>query len=136
MELQSMYQIIDKENIDLLEYDLTNVKARIFQFEDKSYMIVLNSKKIENSIEEKEILAEELGHYYCNALYPITADKTIINKAENRAIKWSYSVLVPIDKLKAKIKENLDLYELAEYFDVRIEYMKQCLQFYKNKYEI
>ena len=136
MNLMSMYDLIKKENIDLMNFNLANAKARIIQFPDDTYTIVLNESKIENSLEKKEILAEELGHYYCNALYPIFSSTEVIRKAELRAQKWAYSVLVPLEKLLIKIKENLSLYELADYFEVEPEYMKNCIDFYESKYGI
>ena len=53
-----------------------------------------------------------------------------------RAKKWSFSVLVPLQKLKEKLIQGLNLYELADYFDVDYEYMKECINFYTEKYGI
>jgi hypothetical protein len=111
------------------------VKARIFEIEN-SYFIALDNSKIENSIEEKEILAEELGHYYCNALYYLDSDKILKDKCEYRALKWAYSVLVPLQKLKEKIMQGFNLYDLADYFNVDCEYMNDCIDFYTEKYGI
>lgn len=130
-----MYRIAENENIDIINYNWNNVKARIFEL-DSNYYIALNSKKINNSIEEKEILAEELGHYYCNALYYIDSDKVTKRKCELRAIKWAYSILVPFQKLKEKIIQGFNLYDLADYFDVDINYMNDCINFYTEKYGI
>jgi hypothetical protein len=130
-----MYRIAENENIDIINYNWNNVKARIFEL-DNSFYIALNSKKINNSIEEKEILAEELGHYYCNALYYIDSDKITKRKCELRAIKWAYSILVPFQKLKEKIIQGFNLYDLADYFDVDINYMNDCINFYTEKYGI
>ena len=104
MNVLDMYKIAENEKIDILDFNWTNTKARIFEI-DNSYYIGLDTKQIYNSIEEKEILAEELGHYYCNALYYIDSDKAFKDKCEYRARKWSYSVLVPFHKLKEKIIE-------------------------------
>lgn len=130
-----MYKIAEKENIDILDYNWNKVKARIFEL-DNNYYIALNSHTINNEIEEKEILAEELGHYYCNALYYINSDKVTKRKCELRAIKWAYSVLVPFQKLKEKIIQGFTLYDLADYFDVDINYMNDCINFYTDKYGI
>lgn len=94
MDLNSLYQVIDNENIDVDNIKWTNSKARIFQI-DNQYSIAVDYSKIDNSVEEKEIIAEELGHYYCNALYYLNSDKTLKDKCEYRAMKWAYSVLVP-----------------------------------------
>lgn len=135
MELLDMYRMAENEKIDVLNYKWTNTKARIFEI-DKKYYIALDNKQINNSIEEKELLAEELGHYYCGALYYINSDKALIDKCEHRAKKWAYSVLIPLKKLKEKITQGFDLHDLADYFNVDCKYMYDCINFYTEKYGI
>lgn len=135
MDTLNLYKIIDKEKIDVENYKWTNAKARIFEL-DNNYYIGIDYSKIDNSIEEKEVLAEELGHYYCNALYYIDSDNEFKSKCELRAKKWSFSVLVPLQKLKEKIAQGLNLYDLADYFDVDCNYMNDCINFYTEKYGV
>lgn len=135
MNILDMYKIAENENIDILNYKWTNTKARIFEI-NNNYYIALDNKQITNHIEEKEILAEELGHYYCNALYYLNSDNIQKKKCEYRAMKWAYSVLVPLSKLKEKIIQGFNLYDLAEYFDVDIKYMINCIDFYTEKYGV
>lgn len=59
MNTLDMYKIAENEKIDILNYNWTNTKARIFEIQNK-YYIALDNKQIKNNIEEKEILAEEL----------------------------------------------------------------------------
>lgn len=59
MNTLDMYKIAENEHIDILDYKWTNTKARIFEI-GNSYYIGLDNKQINNSIEEKQILAEEL----------------------------------------------------------------------------
>lgn len=59
MEVLDMYKIAENEKIDILNYKWNNVKARIFEI-DNGHYIALDNSQIENSTEEKEILAEEL----------------------------------------------------------------------------
>lgn len=135
MNTLDMYKIAENEKIDILNYNWTNTKARIFEI-NNSYYIGLDNSKINSSIEEKEILAEELGHYFCNALYYLNSDKVLKDKCENRAMKWAYSVLVPFQKLKEKIIQGFNLYDLADYFNVDIKYMINCIDFYTEKYGV
>ena len=135
MNTLDMYKIAENENIDILNYKWTNTKARIFEI-DNNYYIGLDDEQINNNIEEKEILAEELGHYYCNALYYLDSDKILRDKCEHRAMKWAYSVLVPFPKLKEKIIQGFNLYDLADYFNVDIKYMINCIDFYTEKYGV
>lgn len=64
MEVLDLYNLTEKEKIDIIDYKWSKAKARIFE-ENNEYSIGIDYRKIANSIEEKEILAEELGHYYC-----------------------------------------------------------------------
>lgn len=133
MNVLDIYKIAENEKIDILDYQWSNTKARIVEL-NNSYYIGLDTKRIDNSIEEKEILAEELGHYFCNALYFIDSDKILKRKCELRALKWAYSVLVPFNRLKEKISEGLNIYELSDFFEVDYDYMIDCINFYSNKY--
>lgn len=135
IDILDIYKIAEKEHIDILNWNWSNAKARIFEIDNK-YSITLNDKEINNSIEEKEILAEELAHYYCNALYYLNTDKVQKDKCEYRAMKWAYSILVPFQKLKEKIAQGLNLYDLADYFNVDYKYMNDCINFYTSKYGI
>ena len=101
MNTLDMYKIAENEKIDILNYNWTNTKARIFEI-DNNYYIALDSKQINNSIEEKEILAEELGHYYCNALYYLDSDKILKDKCEYRALKWGLFCSSSASKIKRK----------------------------------
>ena len=58
MELTKLYNIADKENIPIIPFKMKN-KAIICEI-DNSYYIGLNYECIDNSCEEKEVLAEEL----------------------------------------------------------------------------
>ena len=61
MDLIKLYDVIKKENIDIDTIKWTNAKARIFEI-DNNYSIAIDYSQIENSMEERQILAEELGH--------------------------------------------------------------------------
>lgn len=101
MNLYKLYDISDKENISVINFKMKN-KAIIAEI-DKRYCIGLNYSDIANSREEKEILAEELGHYYTGSLYSASMPFETISRCENRANKWAYSVLIPYEKLKSTI---------------------------------
>lgn len=58
MELNKLYDIANKENIPVIDFKMKN-KAIIGCIDD-NYTIGLNYSKIDNSSEEKTILAEEL----------------------------------------------------------------------------
>lgn len=80
-------------------------------------------------------LQRSCGHYYYDSTYsPYCKDLQLISKQERKARKWAYFTLVPFKILKEKISKGLDIYELADYFEVSIKYMNDCLKFYIEKY--
>lgn len=131
--LKKLYDISYNENINVINYNWKDKKARIIE-KGNTYYIGIDYSKVENSKEEREIMAEELGHYFCNALYPLLVSNVVMRKCELRATKWAYSILIPYDKLKNKIKEGLNIYELADEFDVDVKYMIDSINFYVSKY--
>ena len=98
MDTLNLYKIADNEKIDIENCKWTNAKARIFEL-DNSYYIGLDNSKLNNSIDEKQVLAEELGHYYYSAYYPLNSDKEFIDKQEYKALKWKSLICVPLKSI-------------------------------------
>lgn len=131
MELNKLYSIADKENISIINHRMKN-KAIICEI-DKEYYIGLNYSKFDNSREEKELLAEELGHYYCNALYDIDADEETIRKKEYRARKWAFTTLAPASSLLKLEEEGCQYsFQVAEELGVSEELVNTAYTYYKE----
>lgn len=131
MELDKLYDIADRENITIIDFKMKN-KAIIGKV-DKRYCIGLNYSKIDSSREEKELLAEELGHYYCNCFYNSSSSLSTIQQKEYRANKWKCLVLVSINELKDAFKKGFNsLYEIADYLNLSEETIQFAYNYYKE----
>ena len=97
MELKKLYDIAEREHIDVINFKMKN-KAIIGHYKENC-MIGLNYSKISSYTEEKCILAEELGHYYYSAYYTLNSDKKFIDKQEYRALKWKSLTCVPLKSI-------------------------------------
>lgn len=107
MNLDKLYDLAEKENIEIYDFYFDEDINGMYLNYDKLNAIALNYKIINNSLEEKCILSEELGHYYMDATYPSsTNDKILIDKQEYKAKKWSYYILIPFEKLKLAISKR------------------------------
>lgn len=101
MNLNKLYDIAENENIKIYDYCIDEDINGIFLNYDKLNAIALNC---DNSLQEKCVLSEELGHYYMDATYNYAnVDKITYDKQEYRAKKWSYYVLIPFDNLHRAI---------------------------------
>ena len=134
MNLDYIEDLIEREKINLIDTYLEDTDGAYINY-DKLNTIIYDSSKLETNNELKQILSEELGHYYYDATYKFNSDPVFINKQEYKAKKYAYNILIPFEKLKLAIKNGLNnIYSLAEYFDVTIDYMQNAIQFYINKY--
>lgn len=103
--LEYIEDLIERENINLIDTYIEGSAGAFINYE-KINAIIYDSSKIETSRHQKEVLAEELGHYYMDATYKFNSASTLISKQEYRAKKWSYNVLVPYEDLKLVIKKR------------------------------
>ena len=130
-DLTDLYNELEKYNIPVVKVDFQNKKAGIIT-NGKDTVIAVDYKKIENSKEEKMIIAEEKAHYETGALYLLNADKTTIDKMENKANKKVYNELVPFNKLKELCEKHLSVSELSDYFGIPIQDVLVAQFLYNN----
>lgn len=132
MELNKLYDIAEKENIKIYDWQIEDANG-IYMNYDKINAIGLNYDKFGTYIDEKCTLAEELGHYYCDATYSINDNLQNISKQEYKAKKWQFKTLIPINSLNNLLKKGYKYYyELAEELDVTEELVKMAYMYYKE----
>lgn len=133
MNLNNLYNLAEKEKIKVYDWHIENAYGAFINV-DKINAIVLNYDEIGTYIEEKETLAEELGHYYYDATYPLYCeDKQLISRQEYRAHKWKCTALVTKEALKKAKEKGLNTaYEIAEELCVREETVKYAYEFYEE----
>lgn len=134
MELNELYNIANKEKVPVIPFKMKN-KAIIGKV-GKKYCIGLNYSKIDNSREEKELLAEELGHYYYDAFYNTYSDITTMQQKEYKANKWKCTILVSVNDFKKAIKNGLyTLYDISQYLNLSEETVQFAYNYYReNQY--
>lgn len=106
MTLNKLYDLTEKEKIKVYDWHIEDCNGIYLNY-NKINAIALNYDELGTYVEEKCTLAEELGHYYMDATYPIFADKVLIDKQEYRAKKWSYNVLIPFEDLKLAVLKRI-----------------------------
>ena len=130
-DLNDLYNELEKYNIPVVKVDFQNKKAGIIT-NGQDTVIAVDYKKIENSKEEKMVIAEEKAHYETGALYLLNADKTTIDKMEYKANKKVYNELIPFPKLKEMCEKHLSVAELSDYFGIPIQAVLVAEFLYNN----
>ena len=119
-DLNDLYNELEQYNIPVVKVDFQNKKAGIIT-NGQDTVIAVDYKKIENSKEEKMVIAEEKAHYETGALYLLNADKTTIDKMDYKANKKVYNELIPYNELKEKCEQGLSIPELSDHFSIPIQ---------------
>lgn len=131
MKISKLYELAEKEKIDIFNYKMINNKARIIS--DTSNAIFMDYSQIDTSIEEKEILAEELGHYYHDSYYTINSSKKDVSRCEYRANKWKALTLCPLDSILNCFNSGIyNLYEVAEELEISPNTVEFAYNYYKD----
>lgn len=132
METLDLYKLAENEKINIYFYNFKDLNG-LFALGD----IYLN-KKILNTYKEKEVLAEELGHYFSGVLPtpPFSTEyyiKLIRSKNEFKAKKWLINQVIPFDTLKRFLKKNMNKYDIAEELNVSASLVEDAFYIYEDK---
>jgi Zn-dependent peptidase ImmA (M78 family) len=135
-KLNKLFKLCDAEGIKIefatLPYDLLGL-----YFEEKDYPPVISLHKCleKNNLKLLEVLGEELGHHYTtcgNHLgpYPIYRNRIILNKVEEKAMRWATNYLISKDELLSALNKNItSLYDLADELGVSYSLLEYRLEF-------
>lgn len=119
----------ERERVEVVEY--------LFQGRLKGlyYNRTIGIHRNATSVEKACILAEELGHYHTSVGDILDQDKLVNRKLENRARRWGYEKLVPLDKLISAYKAGIqNRHDLTEFLGVTEEFLLAVLRHYQEKY--
>ena len=130
MHIDKVYEIIQNNNIKIFHHGLAGVKSVTVETNNK-YGIFLNHREIENSDEEFLVATHEYGHCMTGSTHPPYSPLDIISKHEYRADRKAILDFLPIERIKAAIKEGCrSAYEFSVYLDVPEQFVIKAFQHY------
>lgn len=133
MELSKLYQIADKENIEVDCFDLKKRESLSMMDEDGFCYIAIDPYKLRSTKDERTKLAHELGHCITGSFYNIFATADLRNRHENRADKWAIARLIPYDDLVSAANSGYtERWELAEHFGVTEDFIRKAICYYTH----
>lgn len=129
--LRSLYEFAERNQIEISEFQMERSESLSMPLGD-IYCIAIDPTKLRSNVDRKVKVAHELGHCATNSFYNKYAACDIRGKHEERASRWAIKKLIPKDELiKAVSNGYIELWELAEFFDVTCEFMEKAIQYYK-----
>lgn len=122
----------------LIEGDNLNVIIKEFDLKTKDGLCYGNRIAINKSltnIKKGCVLAEEIGHYLLTVGDILNQSKLRNIKQEKLARNWSYEKMIPlISIINAYNYGVCNKFELAEYLNVTLEFLQECVEYYHCKY--
>lgn len=124
-----LYALADQLGIVVLSFPLSDCESISLESDD-NYYIGIDDKQLDSSKEERVHIAHELGHCvtgsFYNEYYPIDNQR----KCESTADRWAVKKLINKDEFEKQIKRGLEVWELAEYFNVTEDFIRKAYHLY------
>ena len=120
----------ESQNLIVKEKNLPGYNGRIY----KNRIAI--SKNL-NMSEKKSVLAEELGHHHTSVGNILNMEDLSNRKQERQARLWGYNKLIGLTGIVNAFESGCQsAYEAAEFLEVTVEYLQECIDFYRDKYGI
>ena len=127
--LQGLYETADGLGLQSCYFPMGQITA----ISTPDGFIGMDVDKLENTAEETVCLAHEMGHCLTGSFYTVESSLCQQRRCEERADRWAMGQLVPLEELKGLLKRGVTRPdELAEHFGVPEQFLRKCVQFYKE----
>lgn len=129
-----LYEIAAQSGTEILCCDLPQtVSVSAVSCAGTCY-IGIDPFRIETTAQERVHLAHELGHCETGSFYNVYSSLDVREKQEKRADLWAVRCLVPEEEfINVIVSGTVEIWELAEYFDVTEDFIRKAVEIYKIK---
>lgn len=130
-DLPTLYKYAEDEGIDVDLREMKRASSLSVPLPDGSCAIAIDPRVCTDA--EKTVrLAHELGHCEKGAFYNKWATCDVRMKHEVKADKWAIKMLIPEDELMNAIKSGMEIWDLAEMFNVTEDFIRKAVCLYTN----
>jgi hypothetical protein len=130
MDLNKIYEKLDRDNIRIFPFGVDGIKAVTIEVDD-IYGIFLNKNEIESSDEEFCVLAHEYGHCKSGSTHKLYSPFDVICRHEYRADRKSISDFLPFEKIVTALENGCQtIYEVSNYLDMPEEFVSKAIRHY------
>ena len=132
-KLEKLEQEAFKDNVKIHDYYLGEESLKGIYIDGN---IAINTS-VNNTTEKICVLAEELGHHYTSVGNILIMEDLSNRKQERQARLWGYNKLIVLTGIVNAFESGCQsAYETAEFLEVTVEYLQECIDCYRDKYGI
>lgn len=132
-DLSQFYTYCQQNAVDVIPYmGMPSPGATIRDGDD--YAIFLDIKAITTLRELKGVCLHELGHAATGALHKVSSPYETVERSEYRANRWAAQQYLSVEAFYEAFDAGCrDLWELAEYFDLPEQDIKNALSYWTER---
>ncbi len=128
-----LYSIAETGRTEVICCDLPETRSVSVRTAGGRCYIGIDPFAIKTTAEERVHLAHEIGHCETLSFYNAYSSLDIRERHEERADRWAVSRLVPAEELTQAMERGaVEIWSLAEYFDVTEEFMRKAIEIHKK----
>lgn len=135
-ELSDFYDYCKKNDVDVIPYIGMPSEGATIRDGDW-YAIFLDFGGIHSTRSLKGICCHELGHAATGALHKVSSSFDLVERSEYRANRWATEHFLPVEDFQDAFSAGYsELWQLAEYFDLPEQDIKNALTYWTERREI
>lgn len=124
-----LYALADQLGIVVLSFPLPDCESISLESND-NYYIGIDDIQLDSSKEERVHMAHELGHCVTGSFYNEYSPVDNRGKCEATADRWAVKKLINKDELLKQLKKGMEVWDLAEYFNVTEDFVRKAYHLY------
>ncbi len=132
-ELSDFYTYCKKNSVEVIPYNGAPAAGATIRDGDL-YAIFLDFMKIRSTRQLRGTAMHELGHAATGALHKVSSQYEMVERSEYRASRWAAEhCLTEADFREAFSSGYTELWQLAEYFDLPEQDIKNALTYWTER---
>lgn len=124
-----LYAFAEQLGIVVLSFPLPDCESISLESDD-TYYIGVDDMQLDSGKEERVHMAHELGHCVTGAFYNEYSPINSRGKCEETADRWAVKKLINKDELLKQLKKGMEVWDLAEYFNVTEDFIRKAYHLY------
>lgn len=132
-ELSHFYDYCQKNNVDVIPFSGMPAEG-VTMRNTAGYAIFLDFTKIKSTRLLNGVCCHELGHASTGALHKVSSPFETVERSEYRANRWMAEQFLTVEDFTAAFSAGYtEPWELAEYFDLPEQDVKNALTYWSER---
>ena len=132
-ELSDFYGFCREKGIHVIPYDGAPAPGTTLR-DGEAWAVFLDFTKLRSTRLLRGVCLHELGHAATGALHKVSSPYELVDRSEYRAAKWAAERYLTAQDFRAAFAQGYtELWQLAEYFDLPEQEIKNALTYWSER---